>query len=138
MKITELFFPFEPKPKGRPRFDRRSGHMYTPKATKEYEKSITEFYKANCNEFYENAIKIKLVFNMPIPKSETKKTKELMANGVIKCIKHTGDVDNLAKSLIDALNGVAFFDDCLITEITACKRYSETVGTLMTISEDGK
>ena len=35
MKKTELFFPIEPKPKGRPRFNFRTGTAYTPKETKD-------------------------------------------------------------------------------------------------------
>ena len=39
MKKTEIFFPIEPKPKGRPKFTSR-GHAYTPKTTLEYETKI--------------------------------------------------------------------------------------------------
>ncbi len=136
MKKTEIFFPFEPVSKGRPRFFR--GHAYTPKTTQEYEKNISEYYQSQTDDFYETAIKVKLVFNMPIPKSTTKKNRQLIAAGMIKCTKHTGDADNLAKAILDSLNGLAYDDDRLITKLTIIKQYAtdNNVGTEMTISED--
>lgn len=135
MRKTEIFFPFEPTPKGRPRMTRR-GRAYTPKKTHDYEKLISDFYKENCTDYYDSAIRVSLVFYMPIPKSTSKKKRALMECGEIKCTTHTGDADNLTKAVTDALNGVAYEDDCLITELHIKKRYGLTVGTEMTISED--
>ena len=135
MKRTEIFFPFEPKPKGRPRMTRR-GRAYTPKKTHDYEKLISDFYKENCTDYYDSAIKVSLVFYMPIPKSTSKKKRVLMECGEIKCTTHTGDADNLTKAVTDALNGVAYEDDCLITELHIKKRYGSSAGTEMVISED--
>lgn len=135
MKKTELFFPFEPKPKGRPRVTKK-GHAYTPQKTRDYEKLISEYYKENTTDFYEGAVKISLVFYMPIPKSVSKKKREMMSSGEIRCTTHTGDIDNLCKAVTDSLNGIAYTDDCLITELRAKKKYGVNVGTEMTISED--
>lgn len=136
MKRTEIFFPYVPKPKGRPKFG-RGGHAYTPKTTRDYEKAIREYYQESTNDYYDGAITVKLVFNMPMPTSASKKKQALMESGEIKCTKHNGDIDNLAKAILDAINGVAFEDDCLITKINAEKKYaSSTPGTLMIISED--
>ena len=135
MKKTELFFPFEPIPKGRPRVTKR-GHAYTPQKTRDYEKSIKEFYKENTDDFYSSAIGIRLVFNMPIPQSVSKKQRALMQDGVVKCTKHNGDIDNLGKAVLDALNEVAFTDDCLITRLSLQKKYSAQPGTEMVIYED--
>lgn len=137
VKKTEVFFPFEPVPKGRPKFT-RTGHAYTPKVTKEYEKKIAEYYKNQTDDFYDCAIKIKLIFNMPIPKSVTQKTKKLIMTGQIKCTKHNGDIDNLAKATLDSLLNIAYKDDCLITKLTLIKQYAtdNNVGTEMIISED--
>ena len=136
MHKTEIFFPFEPVPKGRPRFT-RTGHAYTPKTTQEYEKKIAEYYKSQTDDFYECAIKVKLIFNMPIPKSTTKKNRMLIMANEIKYIKKP-DLDNMCKSLTDSLNGIAYADDSLITKLTIEKRYStdNNVGTELTITED--
>ena len=136
MRKTTIFFPFEPVPKGRPRFT-RSGHAYTPQTTLDYEKKVREYYQSQTDDFYDGAIKVRLEFNMPIPKSTTKKNRELIATGVIKCTTHK-DIDNLCKAVIDSILGVAYEDDKLITKLTAIKKYATdgNVGTLMEISED--
>lgn len=135
MKKTEMFFPFEPKPKGRPRMT-RMGRAYTPKKTHDYEKLIRDYYRENTTDYYDCAIRVSLVFYMPIPKSTSKKKRALMESGEIKCTTHTGDADNLCKSVTDALNGVAYEDDSLITELHIKKKYGISVGTEMVITED--
>lgn len=136
MKRTELFFPFEPIPKGRPRMTRR-GRAYTPKKTHDYEKLIRDYYRENTTDYYDCAIRVSLIFYMPIPKSISKKKRALMESGEIKCTIHK-DIDNLSKSILDGCLGVAYKDDCLITRLTATKRYAtdNNVGTFMEISED--
>lgn len=136
MRKTEIFFPYEPKPKGRPKFT-KIGHAYTPKKTEEYEKQIKDYYLEHTQDYYDCAVSIKLVFHMPIPKSVTKKQRALIEQGIIKCIKHNGDIDNLAKSVLDALNEIAFRDDCLITKLSLEKKYTTSAtGTEMIITED--
>ena len=134
MRKTELFFPYEPKSKGRPRFT-RTGHTYTPQITRDYEKQIGDFYKENTSDYYDSPIKVSLVFYMPIPKSTSKKKMELMKSGAIRHTKKP-DSDNLAKAVLDGINGVAFEDDKLITELRIKKRYGSVVGTAMVITED--
>lgn len=135
MQKTELFFPIEPKPKGRPRFTRQ-GHAYTPDTTRAYESAIRLYYKDNTDDFYESAISIRLTFFMPIPKSATKKMKTAMESGEVKHTKKP-DTDNMVKAFTDAIMGVAFEDDSLITKIYAEKKYSSSeVGIMMTITED--
>jgi Holliday junction resolvase RusA-like endonuclease len=101
------FFPVRPKAKGRPRMT-RSGYAYTPKDTKRYEKEIADLYKG---PFFEDGmLKMSLRF--------TKEGTEMLIErlGLNKKVAQpvsrlTGDVDNYAKSLLDALNGVAYSDD---------------------------
>lgn len=136
MKKTEIFFPFEPKPKGRPRFT-RMGRAYTPKTTHDYEKSLREYYIENCKDYYDSAIQVKITFFMPIPKSVSKKQRAFMESGEVKCTVKK-DIDNLAKAVLDGCLGVAYEDDSLITKLTAIKRYAtdNNVGIAMEISED--
>lgn len=136
MKKTEIFFPFKPRPKGRPRFT-RYGHTYTPTETAEYEEKIRNYYIASVSDYYEGAIKIELTFYMPIPKTVTKKGKCLMLENVIKHVKKP-DTDNMAKALLDSINKVAYKDDSQITQLISKKRYAsdENVGIHMVITED--
>lgn len=137
LKKTDIFFPFEPVPKGRPRF-RRTGkfiHSYTPPTTQRFESQIHDYYVDNCGDFYDGAIKVYLIFHMPIPVSISKKKKLLMVSNTTKHIKRP-DGDNLAKSILDALNGIAYADDSQITILHIEKRYGEQVGISLKITED--
>ena len=134
MLLQEMFLPFDPVPKGRPRFT-RTGHAYTPAKTAKYEKEIAEYYKGREGTLFENAITVKIIFAMPIPKSASKKIRQKMSIGEYKYTKKP-DVDNLAKAVLDALNGVAYTDDSLITHLTVGKHYSTFPGIWLTIKED--
>ena len=134
MRVEEVFFPIPPIAKGRPRLT-RYGQAYTPKKTKDYEKAIAEHFKGQNIEKFEGPIHIKLVFQMPIPKSFTKKQRGLIQEGFMKYDKKP-DLDNLAKAVLDALNGIAYEDDSKITGLFLVKRYSNFPGTTMTIRED--
>jgi Holliday junction resolvase RusA-like endonuclease len=44
-----------------------------------------------------------------------------------------GDIDNYAKAVLDAANGILFTDDRLIDNLTLRKQYSKTPGITLTI-----
>ena len=109
-------FTVRPKSKGRPRVT-KTGHAFTPKDTVEYEKKIAEAYTGPL--FEEGLLSMKLRF--------TVEGTEMMIERVepdpdfpLPKGKLTGDIDNNAKSILDALNGVAYTDDkqivCLYLE----------------------
>lgn len=132
-----MMIPFAPVPKGRPKFT-RTGHAYTPKKTAEYEKKVSEYYKYKCNwepEMFEGPIKVIMSFQMPIPESFTKKRKQAIMDGDNR---HTSipDLDNLAKAVLDALNGIAFKDDSQISSMRLAKYYSSYPGVRLKIIED--
>lgn len=101
------FFKVRPRAKARPRIT-RSGYAYTPKATKKYEADIANLYKGPL--FEDEFLSMKLRFT----KEGTEMLIEpLQTNDKVKqpASRLTGDIDNYAKSLLDALNGVAYKDD---------------------------
>lgn len=126
-KIT-ITFPMLPIPKGRPRARKCSNHIqiFTPQKTKEFEKAIAEYYKQSTKGFQfdkDQPIIVNLVFGMPIPKSAPKVKQVNMCKGNIKHTKKP-DIDNLVKSVLDGLNGVAWEDDSQIVRLSASKEYS--------------
>ncbi len=139
MKIEVIAYT-EPIPKGRPRFRIFRGHVstYTPTKTAIYEKLIAETYKdqAQCFQFSrEQALNVRLRFGLGIPKSTSKyKVKEMLA-GLSKHIKKP-DIDNLIKSVLDALNGIAWEDDAQIVRVTASKVYTNVPFVSITINEE--
>lgn len=124
-----------PKPKGRPRVT-RSGHAFTPKATREYEKLIVSEWDIQHGKAtpIENPIAVRVMFYMPIPKATSNKARERMAAGLEVPAKKP-DIDNLLKAVLDALNGKAYHDDNQIVEISAKKLYSTEPKTVVFISE---
>lgn len=110
--MIKLRFDIPPFPKQRPRFTFR-GQTYTPKETREYEALIKlmakAMYKGNP---LEGALKVRLMFFVKRGKT------------VRLTLPHRKpDLDNFIKSVTDALNGVVWWDDAQIVELTALKRY---------------
>lgn len=132
-------------PKGRPRFVRRGNFVqtYTPKKTHEYEKTIAEYYKRAMKELNRRKYKTEsLIINIDIEitpaKSLSKKKKaELISSGFHN---QKPDVDNLAKAILDALNGVAYEDDSQIQMLSIKKCWSERDCITLTIQaiEEGE
>ena len=116
--MTHIKFEIPPRPKGRPRF--ANGHAYTPKLTNEYEKTIAEEYLLKGLKKHLGAISVFVTFNYRIPTSRIKKLK----HGDV-CIEKA-DIDNLQKSLLDSLNGVAFLDDKQVYKIVAEKKWANS------------
>ena len=102
--------------------------LYTPKETKEFEEAIRfEFFAGNCDGWpvYERGTPLKatVLIGCSIPKSYTKKKQALCRDRVLVPDKKP-DLDNILKSIFDALNGYAFEDDSQIVEIFAEKQYA--------------
>ena len=114
--------------KGRPRVTTRGGfaRAYTPRRTADYESSIVTAYKQQIPSNYklEGPIKANIKAYFKLPNSTTKKDKALMLSNIIKHT-HKPDIDNIEKSILDALNGLAYEDDSQIVKLSAEKFYSE-------------
>lgn len=82
----------------------------------------------------EGPLKVRCSFQMPIPKSTSKKKTNAMLEERIKHTKKP-DVDNLLKFTCDCLNGVVFKDDSQIVYLGGGKFYSEDPKTIIMIEE---
>jgi len=122
-----LVMTITPKPKERPRAAIIGGHarIFTPKTTEAYEKEIrAAWVRANGDKPEEGPLRARIYFGLPIPKSETKGNKLQMIQRKVFPTKKP-DLDNLAKAVLDALNGVAYKDDCQIVTMLSRKNYAE-------------
>ena len=134
-----MALPFVPTAKGRPKFRVIRGHVhaFTPAKTKDFEYRVKEYYEGAAGGYiYAKGvpISVSIEFGMPIPLSTSKKRSEEMIRGNIKhAIKP--DLDNLTKSILDALNGVAWYDDAQIVELHIIKRYVKTPAIYITIHD---
>lgn len=127
----------EPKGKGRPRFARRGNFVssYTPKETLNYEAFIKMCYiDAAKGEVFEGPVEAEINCHFGIPRSVSKKKHKQMADGEVPCLKKC-DLDNIAKSVLDAVNTIAYKDDSQIVKLVATKRYGETPRIDVTLRE---
>ena len=121
-------------PKGRPRFT-RSGHVYTPKATKQYEQKVATHLLAQGAKPTDKAIRFTAVIVRPYLKSWTKKQLEEAKQGKAYPITRP-DLDNYLKAILDASNGVLFFDDSQICSLgDSRKEYGEEEQVIIEIEE---
>ena len=122
MKI-EVTVPGTPVAKSRPRFASRGRFMqaYTPEKTINYETLVKLSYPGGK---LTGAIKATIGLYFPIPKSTSKKKAEGMRDLKIFHAKKP-DADNCIKSILDALNNIAFDDDGQVAYIKAWKLYSD-------------
>lgn len=107
----------------------------TPKETASYEGDIKIFYQNGCGGAVFDrgvplAIDIAALFEPN--KSESLKRSNLMLAGKIRHTKKP-DVDNIAKLVMDALNGLAWHDDSQVVSLSAHKAYAEQAGLVVTI-----
>ena len=128
-----------PVPKGRPRFARRGKFVstYSPKTTVDYESKVSEAAKlamAGADPL-ETPVAAYVYIRLPVPKSYSKQRTKDCLYGFEKPTKRP-DVDNIVKSVLDALNGVVYQDDCQIVSIHATKCYASEPGVDVMIKED--
>lgn len=127
-----------PIPKGRPKFARRGNFVraYTPKKTSDYETKIkTQAQAVMTREPLETPVAVYLYFRLPIPKTYPKKRIAACLAGSERPIKKP-DLDNLAKSVLDGLNGVVYLDDSQLVSLHITKVYAHNPGVDIMIREE--
>lgn len=122
--MIEFTIPGEPKAKQRHRMTRQ-GFSYTPKETVEYENWVKQCYFVKHGQaMLEGEIIAEIKAYFTIPKSASKKRKKEMLEGEIRPTKRP-DTDNLAKSILDSLNGLAYKDDSAVVDLRVKKFWSD-------------
>ena len=125
--MREFKIPGKVQAKQRPRFS-KSGIVYTPKETRVYEDFVRVCYSDYANQYqwepYDGQLRAEIEVFIQVPKSDSKLNKQAKIIGEIRpTIKP--DCDNLAKSLLDSLNGWAYQDDKQVVELEVKKFYAE-------------
>ena len=115
-----------PQGKGRPKASSRGGfvRMYTPAATRQYEEKIAwSAVLARADwPVLETPISLRVVAHHPIPISWSKRKQQQALQGDL--VPGKPDLDNVAKAVLDALNGVIYLDDKQVVRLVAEKKYS--------------
>lgn len=132
-----IVFEIEGKPmsKGRPRFTRK-GIAYTDEKTRLYERMVKIKFLKKYPEHkpLEGYIEANITAIFEVPKSYSKKkTKELLESH--NNYDHKPDLDNIAKIILDSLNGIAFKDDAQVTILHMNKEYGEKAKVIVELKE---
>ena len=125
----------QPIAKQRPRVT-RSGIAYTPAKTVNYEAVVRLTYQSLYpkRELMLGCIDATITAVFPIPKSYPKyKTAQLICghNNYDK----KPDCDNLAKIILDSLNGIAYKDDSQVTSLHINKEYGAQPKVIVELKE---
>ena len=126
-----------PKGKGRPRARvqiPKSGaapfaQLYTDDATRKYEASAKRVAVAAMGDVepFTGALSVSIRFRLPLPKSMSKRDRAAALSGERAYLGHI-DIDNMAKSILDACNGVCWIDDAQIVRLFLTKTAAEKPG----------
>ena len=137
--MSDVFFKVygDPKGKGRPKFSKvgNFARAYTPPETENYEAFIKmTALDAAKGAYLHGAIEAKIDCIYKIPISWSKRKRKEALEGIVQCTKKP-DADNIAKTMLDSLNGIIFDDDRQVTVLTVRKFYGETPRVEVTLSE---
>lgn len=103
-----------PIPKERPRHNAKTGITYTPAKTKNAERDIGIAYINQDGTLYSGPVTVELKFYLRKPKKPLHE----------EPLKRP-DMDNLIKTVLDGLNGIAYEDDKQIIKISAEKHWAD-------------
>ena len=137
----KMDFIVEGKPQGKARartfYDRRTDKMQsvTPAKTVSYENLIRWSYQAAGGKYHgEKMLQVDILAFYPIPKGFSKaKRLEITAGHLFPTTKP--DCDNIIKVVLDALNGVAYYDDKQVICVSCSKYYGITGFLKISINE---
>ena len=128
--MIKLIIPGEPCAQGRPRFSTAGGCVkaYDPAKSRSYKAFVkliaVEEMKKQCWKYTERPLLIRVDAYLTLAKSRSKKFKaDALAGRELPTKKP--DVDNLLKTVMDALSGVLYKDDKQIVDCGVRKYYAE-------------
>jgi len=125
----KVVIPIKAVGKERPRFHPQFKYAYTPKKTKEFEDTLAQYYdvfkKNTQTDIIQGPVRLYVHINTKIPNSWSQSRKELALSGSQTIRPTRIDSDNILKAIMDALNQVAYEDDCQVSEISFSRTYSE-------------
>lgn len=117
--------------KARPRFT-RGGHTYTPTSTRVAEEAVAAEWQAKSGGLVAPAhvpVTVEIVIERELPKGRPKYLRR-------ESDTFKPDIDNVAKLVLDALNGVAWADDAQVTRLyvrKADRKREQTTSTTIVV-----
>jgi len=122
--------------KERPRYSSRTGKMYTPTRTSNFEEKVKWAFLSKYNiatELSTKPFKAKITAVFKPAESLSKKKKEELIFKMYYTKKP--DADNIAKAILDSLNGLAYKDDSQVSALLVLKDYGEENKIIVELEE---
>ena len=122
--------------KQRPRYSSVTKKMYTPTKTSTFEEKVKWAFKSKYNvatELSTKPFKAKITAIFEPAKSLSKKQKEELLYKVDYTKKP--DADNIAKIILDSLNGLAYKDDSQVSALLVLKDYGSENKIIVELEE---
>lgn len=116
------------------RAGRRDGRSYTPAATRIAETTIAIAFRAAYPKTkpHQGPVEVAVTSVFQAPVSWPRWKRSLAQAGLWPCTNQR-DVDNLAKCVADALNGLAYVDDRQIVSLLTEKQYGDAPRVMVTL-----
>ena len=139
--MTSLFISvsnIEPAPQGSKKHIGGGRMIEVSKRVRPWRKAVGKEAMKETETPIEGACHVGLIFRFNRPKSHYRSNGQLKQTSPKYLIVKKNDLDKLVRSTLDALSGIAFKDDCQVTNLSATKRYcneDEVVGADILINE---
>ena len=134
---VEIVMEGDPVAKGRPRFNGKTGTVYTPKKTASYENRLSFYASQAMRGRAVLTGQLVLLYDTykEVPKSKPRKWREAALRGEIRPTSRP-DWENLGK-VIDACNKIVWLDDAQIVDGRVRKFYSDNPRIEIYVKEIG-
>ena len=122
----------KPQPQQRPKFNSFTKAVRDPKASVDYKRNVGAMAMVAVQDsnwtlcHREMPIEVTIVSYRAIPTSTAKWKKDAAIHGLIPPLTKGGDLDNIAKGILDAMNGIVYEDDAQVFKLNCESRFSET------------
>ena len=117
-------------PKQRPKFT-KTGRAYTAKETRAFEEEVREW----ADDYKMMPVTYPVSVSILI---HDEGTAEEISHSELGLVYPTrGDVDNLGKGILDALNKKLYMDDKQVSHLSMKRKWSTVAGFIMTVRRDG-
>lgn len=123
--VTCFLIPGKPQGKGRPRFNTTTKAVHTPDATRRYEQTVKYSYLST----------VPVGQRVHSGSCRVARKQKALAGEIIP--ENKPDCDNIAKAVLDALNGIAYKDDSQVADLVVRKRFGEKAHVSVRIESEG-
>ena len=127
---VDFTIPGKPFAKRRPRFSRKLGRAFDPKENGAFENSVASIALPHFSAPLEGPVRLDIRVTFGVPPSWSKKKR---AEKLHRPHTQKPDADNLAKTIADELNRIAWADDSQIFELSVRKVWGISDATYVTV-----